>query len=262
MLFDTGGGESVGDSSNLQSLLDMLPIGLALVDRDGRFLTMNSAFRQAAGLKGSSTDNTPVPDFSVASNRTGVIGAAGATDIVEKEISANTDEVGVYGFSTTSANSSGVWGDSFDGTGVSGTGGTGVFGAGYYGVYAFGRVAVTGEGYYTETGVYGYSGALAAPLPPPGVGVQATAGSTSQIALNVTGKAKFSRSGRTYVATGQYARKITIAGVTASSYVIATLQTRRTGVYVHAVVPGTGYFYIYLNKAVTANTYVGYLVIN
>jgi len=216
----------------------------------------------ATGLKGSSTDNTPVPDFSVASNRTGVIGAAGATDIVEKEISANTDEVGVYGFSTTSANSSGVWGDSFDGTGVSGTGGTGVFGAGYYGVYAFGRVAVTGEGYYTETGVYGYSGALAAPLPPPGVGVQATAGSTSQIALNVTGKAKFSRSGRTYVATGQYARKITMAGVTASSYVIATLQTRRTGVYVHAVVPGTGYFYIYLNKAVTANTYVGYLVIN
>jgi hypothetical protein len=217
---------------------------------------------EATGLKGSSTDNTPVPDFSVASNRTGVIGAAGATDIVEKEISANTDEVGVYGFSTTSANSSGVWGDSFDGTGVSGTGGTGVFGAGYYGVYAFGRVAVTGEGYYTETGVYGYSGALAAPLPPPGVGVQATAGSTSQIALNVTGKAKFSRSGRTYVATGQYARKITMAGVTASSYVIATLQTRRTGVYVHAVVPGTGYFYIYLNKAVTANTYVGYLVIN
>ena len=54
MLFDTGGGESVGDSSNLQSLLDMLPIGLALVDRDGRFLTMNSAFRQAAGLKGTS----------------------------------------------------------------------------------------------------------------------------------------------------------------------------------------------------------------
>jgi two-component system cell cycle sensor histidine kinase/response regulator CckA len=55
LLFDTrGAGQSVGDSSNLQALLDMLPIGLALVDRDGRFLTMNSAFRQAAGLKGSS----------------------------------------------------------------------------------------------------------------------------------------------------------------------------------------------------------------
>jgi two-component system cell cycle sensor histidine kinase/response regulator CckA len=32
----------------------MLPIGLALVDRDGRFLTMNDAFRSAAGLKGTS----------------------------------------------------------------------------------------------------------------------------------------------------------------------------------------------------------------
>ena len=31
----------------------MLPIGLALVDRDGRFLTMNQAFRQAAGIKGT-----------------------------------------------------------------------------------------------------------------------------------------------------------------------------------------------------------------
>ena len=31
----------------------MLPIGLALVDRDGRFLTMNQAFRNAAGIKGN-----------------------------------------------------------------------------------------------------------------------------------------------------------------------------------------------------------------
>ena len=54
LLFDTPAGtDSVRDSSNLQALLDMLPIGLALVDRDGRFLTMNDAFRQAAGLKGS-----------------------------------------------------------------------------------------------------------------------------------------------------------------------------------------------------------------
>jgi len=52
-------GESLGDSSNLQALLDILPIGLALVDRDGRFLTMNSAFRQAAGLKVTSTPVYP-----------------------------------------------------------------------------------------------------------------------------------------------------------------------------------------------------------
>ena len=53
LLFDASAGASVAHSSNLQALLDVLPIGLALVDRDGRFLTMNAAFRQAAGLKGS-----------------------------------------------------------------------------------------------------------------------------------------------------------------------------------------------------------------
>jgi two-component system cell cycle sensor histidine kinase/response regulator CckA len=50
LLFD--GTESSGSSANLQALLDMMPIGLALVDRDGRFLTMNQAFRTAAGMKG------------------------------------------------------------------------------------------------------------------------------------------------------------------------------------------------------------------
>ena len=53
LLFDASGGASVAQSSNLQALLDVMPIGLALVDRDGRFLIMNAAFRQAAGIKGS-----------------------------------------------------------------------------------------------------------------------------------------------------------------------------------------------------------------
>jgi len=53
LLFDGGGGASLAQSSNLQALLDVMPIGLALVDRDGRFLTMNNAFRQAAGVKGA-----------------------------------------------------------------------------------------------------------------------------------------------------------------------------------------------------------------
>jgi two-component system cell cycle sensor histidine kinase/response regulator CckA len=53
LLFDTSSAASAAQTSNLQALLDVLPVGLALVDRDGRFLTMNSAFRQAAGLKGT-----------------------------------------------------------------------------------------------------------------------------------------------------------------------------------------------------------------
>jgi two-component system, cell cycle sensor histidine kinase and response regulator CckA len=53
LLFDSSTGSS-SESTNLQALLDVLPVGLALVDRDGRFITMNSAFRQAAALKGGS----------------------------------------------------------------------------------------------------------------------------------------------------------------------------------------------------------------
>jgi two-component system cell cycle sensor histidine kinase/response regulator CckA len=51
-LFDSPDTLPMSSSSHLQTLLDMLPIGLALVDGDGRFLTMNHAFYQAAGIKG------------------------------------------------------------------------------------------------------------------------------------------------------------------------------------------------------------------
>ena len=52
-LFDSAEALPVSSSAHLQTLLDMLPIGLALVDGDGRFLTMNDAFCQAAGIKGT-----------------------------------------------------------------------------------------------------------------------------------------------------------------------------------------------------------------
>jgi two-component system cell cycle sensor histidine kinase/response regulator CckA len=51
LLFDNADAMTLASSTHLQALLDMLPIGLALVDRDGRFLTMNEAFRGAAGIK-------------------------------------------------------------------------------------------------------------------------------------------------------------------------------------------------------------------
>ncbi|MEO7364908.1 MAG: response regulator [Sphingomicrobium sp.] len=47
------------DSADLQALLEILPIGLALVDRDGRFLTMNRAFRVAAAIKGAAMPSYP-----------------------------------------------------------------------------------------------------------------------------------------------------------------------------------------------------------
>jgi hypothetical protein len=215
------------------------------------------------GLRGAST-STAIADLANPGSATGMIGTAGATGTPGDPggTALNTSETGVYGFANTSSGSNGIWGDSFGGAGVFGTGDTGVYGSGYWGVYGTGTIAVMGDGTATETGVYGFAGNVSAPPPPAGVGVQATAGSTAQTALNVTGKAKFSRSGRTSVTAGHYSKKVTMAGVTTASYIIATLQTRRTGVYVHAVVPAAGYFTIYFNKTVSSTTYVGYLVIN
>jgi two-component system cell cycle sensor histidine kinase/response regulator CckA len=59
LLFDRSEAAGAADGGHLQALLDVLPIGLALVDRDGRFLTMNEAFRTAGGIKGSSNPVYP-----------------------------------------------------------------------------------------------------------------------------------------------------------------------------------------------------------
>ncbi|HKX91870.1 MAG TPA: response regulator [Sphingomicrobium sp.] len=59
LLFDQGDGVGPNEAAHLQALLDVLPIGLALVDRDGRFLTMNEAFRSAAGIRGAASPVYP-----------------------------------------------------------------------------------------------------------------------------------------------------------------------------------------------------------
>ena len=53
LLFEDPDAPAEARASSLQALLDVLPIGLALVDRDGRFLTMNEAFRRAASISAS-----------------------------------------------------------------------------------------------------------------------------------------------------------------------------------------------------------------
>jgi two-component system cell cycle sensor histidine kinase/response regulator CckA len=59
LLFDWEEGPSLATSANIQILLEMLPIGLALVDRDGRFLMMNKAFRTAGGIPGEDMPSYP-----------------------------------------------------------------------------------------------------------------------------------------------------------------------------------------------------------
>jgi len=59
---------------HLHELLAMLPLGLALVERDGRFLFLNDAFRRAAGL--SADDHAVYPSDLVADEDKGIVSDA------------------------------------------------------------------------------------------------------------------------------------------------------------------------------------------
>jgi hypothetical protein len=211
-----------------------------------------------AGVSGLSPAGIGVLGTSQATTFGGVIGLEGPTDgsafkRVEDDPVANQLDTGVYGWANMSAGSSGVFGESIDGAGVVGAGQWGCIGVGWPGIFGFTSVG---------TGVHGHYGDYTTiPDQPAKTGVFATA-TAAGTALEVRGKAKFSRSKKASIAKGKSSLKVTLAGVTSASYVIATLQSKRTGTYVQAVVCATGSFTIYLNKAVTATTYVAYFVIN
>jgi hypothetical protein len=120
----------------------------------------------------------------------------------------------------------------------------GVFGNGTVGVYGYGTLGVIGESASTAAGV------------------TAWARSATDLALDVVGKVRFSRSGRSSVAAGQSTKTVSLAGVSSSSRVFAVLHSNRSGRYVRAVVPTSGSFKIYLNSTVSSSTYVAWFVLN
>ena len=170
----------------------------------------------------------------------------------ETGIVTDTGYTGIYGWAPEAPfpadpqyEGSGVWGDSPD-DGVVGTGGlSGVLGIG-------GGTGVFGAGVDGVVGVGGSGGA----------GVRAFGASATSLALTVSGKVVFSRSGRATIGSGKSSVKVTLAGTTTSSRVFAVLHSNRSGRYVRAVVPTTGSFTIYLNTTVTSSTYVAWFVIN
>jgi hypothetical protein len=131
----------------------------------------------------------------------------------------------------------GVWGDSPD---------IGVYGSGGYGVY--------GRGFY---GVLGDANSNAN-----SVGVWAWAPTTAQVALQVTGKVKLSRSGRQSMSSGTRTRAVTLAGVTSTSKVFAVLATGEPGRWVRSVIPAAGKFTIYLNTTLTSSAVVSWFVLD
>lgn len=120
----------------------------------------------------------------------------------------------------------------------------------------------------SASGVYGQNDAggygLAGRENHNGVAVLADSADGTGTALRTTGRLQFlNRSGLATVASGKKSVVVTLAGVTATSMVIATAQ-QTGGFFVQAAVPAGGAFTIYLNKAPTspATVKVAYLVLS
>jgi hypothetical protein len=151
---------------------------------------------------------------------------------------AITAYTGVFGWSPAdpvTAFATGVYGASDD---------VGVLGVGNAGVYGYGTNGVIGESASTSAGVL------------------ALGQSATDLALDVRGKVKFSRSSRSTIGSGKSTLKVTLAGTTTSSRIFAVLHTNRSNRWVRAVVPASGSFTIYLNGTVSASTYVAWFVLN
>jgi hypothetical protein len=156
-------------------------------------------------------------------NDTGVFGAGPVNGVFGLTSTGN----GVYG---SAPNGNGVWGQ------TSGFGVSGVYGEN------------DGNGY----GVAGRSAT--------GVGVFAESAGT---ALQVLGRSTFTTAGTAVIASGKKSVTVTLAGVTTTDFVLATVQGSGS-FYVKNASAGSGSFTIYINKAPTSpNTVtVAYFVIS
>lgn len=155
------------------------------------------------------------------------------------------------------------WGIRADGTdrGVSGSGATGVYGSGIVGVQATGTdtgIAATGTNSdglgVNGTGAYGVegSGSIVGVIGVSnGIGVKASSNSSSAVALQVLGRSQFSTAGTAVIASGQKKVTVSLAGVTTSDFVLATVQGSGS-FYVKNATAGTGQFTIAINKAPAA----------
>jgi hypothetical protein len=146
-------------------------------------------------------------------------------------------DTGVFGQSYI-AHGNSVEGLTYAGVGVDGES-TGPTGIGVQGLTSGNGTAVYGDNTgATGTGVFGDATT--------GTGV--VAHSTNGTALAVNGPAHFSQSGIAVVPSGSKSVTVTIAGVTTSSMILATVQ-QAGGFYVKYAVPATESLTIFINKA-------------
>jgi hypothetical protein len=230
-----------------------------------------------------------IGDGSFAGDGIGLLGTSFSS------VGVRGDSVQGYGVYGTCPGGVGVHGDSSSSNGVEGisSSGVGVFGK----TGGVGIEGVFGQAGAGGTGVVGYTGSTP-PTPPPdtgiygrsdtggaggrgltgfcstgigllgqtdtGVGVRAYCGNTTGVGLQVTGKAAFDRSGKLTISAGHSSITKTGIGLSALSFILATLQTNVAGLAVQAVVPNPAgsAFTIYLNKAPTVSVVVAWLAVN
>jgi hypothetical protein len=266
-------------------------VTFALVGLAGAFIAGTGAVATAATgdpvIAGQG--NTAMSETFIVNQSTGnglTVATNGGTGIT-----GDGGSTGIHGFGTTgvfgdSNNGNGVFGRTFsntasgvsgqsDGTGygVSGraaAGGTGVFGqggengvlatGGTFGVFASG----TDYGVYASAPNHGVYGAATTNA---GAGVEAQANSASGIALRVSGKAQFSRSGTAAITgtttTPKSSVVISNVALSGKSLVLATAQKNVAGVWVEAAVPNVSAktVTIYLNKTVTVSYPVAWFIV-
>jgi len=119
-------------------------------------------------------------------------------------------------------------------------------------------LAINGAGDGQTNGIYGSSGSGygVTGQSASGPGVQGLSSSGSGVfaqsatgnALTVNGKTSFSRSGVNNIPSGIKTKQINVTGMTASSGIIATLQTFAQAIHIEAVVPGSGHFTVHLKQ--------------
>ncbi len=177
-------------------------------------------------------------------------------------VRGETDVFNGIGVSALSTQWTGVdsYGLKFGVRGASGDGGTGVYGhnIGTTGIGVWGQTdgvgsAVYGQARTNGVGINGDSDT--------GIGVRAK--SASGKALEVLGKATFSRSGTATVAAGKSSAVVSGVDLSAKSLVLVTPQKNIAGVYVQAAVPNVTAktVTVYLNKAVATSYPVAWMII-
>jgi hypothetical protein len=238
------------------------------------------------GYSGIAAPPTPPID-------TGVFGTALVTGVHGSVAAANG--LGVLGEGDTGVLGAGIFGvvGGVDATGI------GVYGSASASAIpnVYGKTGVIGQSDLGGTAIVGFTG-LSAPVPPAdtgiygrsntggangrgltgfcaagigllgqtntGVGVRAYSGTNTGVALRVSGKAAFDRSGKLTITAGHSSITKTAIPLTSASFILATLQKNVAGLAIQAAVtnPAGSSFTIYLNKAPSVSVAVAWLAVN